>query len=273
MIGTVLVGAEPLADLEAVDLRQHDVEDDEIDLLVGEALQCLLAVARLDDAVAVALERIREELLDRVLVVDEQNGWGFRHRRGRSTGARRPSRRTIAPVVAASDSPGRRGQRGPRDARAPRRERRARRGSLDQPINGRLVAGLVAAAARAAAPARAHDRPAGPVSRLGAAAVVRRAVGDRARDRAGARLPRPRARLGGRGRRRDLGEGQARPLRPRGAATTPGTRRSPGSAASGCTISSPSSPARRPTRSSSSRTATTPGSGRARTTTPPARPR
>ena len=44
----------------------------------------------------------------------------------------------------------------------------------------------------------------------------------------------------------------------------------PGSAASACATSSPSFPARRPTRSSSSRTATTRASGPARTTTPPA---
>ena len=48
---------------------------------LGEAAQRLLAVARLDDAEAVALERVREELLDRVLVVDEEDGGGVGHRR------------------------------------------------------------------------------------------------------------------------------------------------------------------------------------------------
>jgi hypothetical protein len=40
----------------------------------------LLAVARRDDAEAVAFERIRQELLDRVLVVDEQDGRSVRHK-------------------------------------------------------------------------------------------------------------------------------------------------------------------------------------------------
>ena len=51
------LGAQPPADLEAVDSRQHDVEHDEVDLLLAEASQRLLAVTRLDDAVAVPLER------------------------------------------------------------------------------------------------------------------------------------------------------------------------------------------------------------------------
>ena len=68
------LGTKSLADLETVDLRQHDVEHDEVDLLLGEPPQRLLAVARLDDAVPVPLERIREERLNRVLVVDEQDG-------------------------------------------------------------------------------------------------------------------------------------------------------------------------------------------------------
>src|SRR4029079_13150678 len=58
-----------LADLEPVELRQHQVEDDEIDVLALELLERLLAVARLDHAEAVPLERVGEELLDSVLVV------------------------------------------------------------------------------------------------------------------------------------------------------------------------------------------------------------
>ena len=50
-----------------------------------------------------------------------------------------PARRTIAPVVPASDSSGRGGQRAPRGRRQEGRKRRVRRGSVDQPINGRLV--------------------------------------------------------------------------------------------------------------------------------------
>src|SRR6185503_7548282 len=74
------VRAKPAADLEAVDLREHDVEHDEVDRLLGEAPQGLVAVARLDDPVAVALERVREQRLDRILVVDEEDGRGrIRH--------------------------------------------------------------------------------------------------------------------------------------------------------------------------------------------------
>ena len=59
MIGTVLRGAEPLADLEPVELRQHDVEHDEIEVLGREAIERLLAVERGDDAETVAFERVR----------------------------------------------------------------------------------------------------------------------------------------------------------------------------------------------------------------------
>ena len=74
-------GAEALADLQAVEPRQHDVEHDEVDRLLRELAQRLLAVGRLDDRVPVSLQREREHLADRVLVVDEQDrGRGFGHR-------------------------------------------------------------------------------------------------------------------------------------------------------------------------------------------------
>src|SRR2546430_5842359 len=75
-------GPEPLADLEAVELRQHHVEHDQVDVLALEAFECLLAVTRLQHTKAVAFEGIGEELLNRVLVVDEQNGRGIWHRQG-----------------------------------------------------------------------------------------------------------------------------------------------------------------------------------------------
>ena len=83
MIGTLLCGAKALADLEPVDLRQHQVEHDEVDVLLGEAPQRLVAVSGRNDPEPVALERVRQELLDRVLVVDEEDGRGVGHR-GRS---------------------------------------------------------------------------------------------------------------------------------------------------------------------------------------------
>jgi hypothetical protein len=73
------LGAEPLADLEPVELRQHQVEHDEVDVLLREPRQRLLAVARVHDAEALALEREGEQLLHRVLVVDEQDGGGVGH--------------------------------------------------------------------------------------------------------------------------------------------------------------------------------------------------
>ena len=68
--------AQPLADLEPVDPRQHQVEHDEVELLLGEARERLAAVGRLHDLVAVALQREREQRLDRLLVVDQQDAGG-----------------------------------------------------------------------------------------------------------------------------------------------------------------------------------------------------
>ena len=61
---------EPLADLEPVEPRQHHVKHDKVDGLRGETGEGLVPVPRLDDAVSVALERIGQELLDGLLVVD-----------------------------------------------------------------------------------------------------------------------------------------------------------------------------------------------------------
>ena len=216
MIGTVLVARSRLQTSRPSIFGSMMSRTTRSTSLVSKPPQCLLAVARLDDAVPVPLERIREEFLDRVLVVDEQNGGGFRHRRCWLDRGSSPSRRTIAPVVAASDSRGRRGQRAPQNVRAPRR-RTSRPARFARPADQRPARARVdAAPARAAAAARADDRPARPVSRVCAAAVVRRAVGDLARDRALARPSRSRARIGGRRRRRDLVQGEARPLRARG---------------------------------------------------------
>ena len=44
-----------------------------------ELPQRLVAVPRLHDAVAVALEGVGQELLDGFLVVDQENGGGVRH--------------------------------------------------------------------------------------------------------------------------------------------------------------------------------------------------
>ena len=147
-------------------------------------------------------------------------------------GATRPPGRTIAPVVAASDSPSMRGGHpatpggGP-----PHRRSRTRRGAAP---SSRSTARLVRGAALLLVPpllllAFTIARP-GPVPRVAAAAVVRRVVRDGARGRARAGPPRSRPRVVGRRRRGGVGEGEARPLRPRRRSRTPGTRRSRGSA-------------------------------------------
>ena len=67
------LAAQAPAHLESVELRQHHVEDDEVERLGREPLERLLSVARGHDAKPLAFERIREELLDGVLVVDEED--------------------------------------------------------------------------------------------------------------------------------------------------------------------------------------------------------
>ena len=65
--------AQPAADLEPVDPRQHQVEHDEVERLLVEALERLAAVGGLDDVVALLAQRIGEQRLDRLLIVDEQD--------------------------------------------------------------------------------------------------------------------------------------------------------------------------------------------------------
>ena len=73
MIGTDAARAQAAAHLEPVELGQHHVEDDEVEGLLGEAVERLAAVARADDLVAVLAQRIGQQRLDRLLVVHEQD--------------------------------------------------------------------------------------------------------------------------------------------------------------------------------------------------------
>ncbi len=73
MIGTWLRAAQAAADLDPVELRQHDVEDDEVEPLLGEAIERLAAVAGGDHLVSVLAQRIPEQGLNGVLVVDEED--------------------------------------------------------------------------------------------------------------------------------------------------------------------------------------------------------
>ena len=155
----------------------------------------------------------------------------------------------------------RRSASAPRGARPQGRKRRARRGSVDQPINGRLVRAASLLVLGPLLLLALTIGAAGPVSRLDAAALVRRPLGRGARDRAGARLSLPPARLGRRRGSSPVGEGQARPLRPhrrRGQLGREHPRSRPRPAAE---PRHGRARARRTTRSSSSPTATTRASG------------
>ena len=79
MIGTELSERRRLQTSSPSSLREHQIEHDEIDVLLREPRQSLLAVQRVHDPEPVALERIREQLLHGVLVVDEQDGRGVGH--------------------------------------------------------------------------------------------------------------------------------------------------------------------------------------------------
>jgi hypothetical protein len=74
------LGTEPLAHLEPVELGQHQIEHDQVDVLLPEPLQRLLAVTRVHDPESLALERIGEQFLNRVLVVYEEDRRGLTHR-------------------------------------------------------------------------------------------------------------------------------------------------------------------------------------------------
>src|SRR5262249_51636287 len=120
------LGTQTAADLEPVDPRQHHIEHDEVEGLLVEPTQGLLAVARLDNAVAVALQGIGEQRLDRVLVVDEEDGRGILHAYAlRAPGADRLRRPTIARTMEAAR---------PRTVR-----QRPRRGSTARPLDTRLA--------------------------------------------------------------------------------------------------------------------------------------
>ena len=68
------VPLDPLADLQTVHAREHEVEHDEIGLMFEVRFDRLRAVERDDDPVALALESGAHRLRDRRLVVDDQHG-------------------------------------------------------------------------------------------------------------------------------------------------------------------------------------------------------
>src|SRR5665647_3007308 len=103
------------ADLHAVDVGQHEVEDHKVEALAGEGLQRLLAVACRDHLVALFFERKTQQLENGLLVVYEEDaGSGLSHRLSFLSassgvrGAARPRVRKPAPsAVAITSQPGR----------------------------------------------------------------------------------------------------------------------------------------------------------------------
>ena len=66
-------GAKAPADLDPVELREHDVEDDEVEPLLGEAVEGLLPVHGADHLIPLLAERVGEKRLHGLLVVHEQD--------------------------------------------------------------------------------------------------------------------------------------------------------------------------------------------------------
>jgi hypothetical protein len=66
-------GAQPPADFDAVHVRQHHVEHDEVGLELRDGRERLASGARLLDVVALVAERRRDGVDDRRLVVDDED--------------------------------------------------------------------------------------------------------------------------------------------------------------------------------------------------------
>ena len=71
--GRIRMAADLAADLEAVHLRQHQVEDHEVGLVAAVQGERLLAVGRGDHGVALLLEVEPHEVHDVAFVVDDKD--------------------------------------------------------------------------------------------------------------------------------------------------------------------------------------------------------
>jgi hypothetical protein len=69
--------AHPPADLDPVQLGEHQVEHDEVEALFAESAQRLLAVVGRNHLISVSAQRIGEQCLHCPLVVDEQDPCRF----------------------------------------------------------------------------------------------------------------------------------------------------------------------------------------------------
>src|SRR6185437_2316799 len=70
-LGVVL---EPLGDFETGDLRQLDIHEDEVGLVLAREVERFDAVARADRLVAVRLQQVMEELHVELVILDNQDG-------------------------------------------------------------------------------------------------------------------------------------------------------------------------------------------------------
>jgi hypothetical protein len=77
--GDVGPRAQPAADVDAVDVGQAEVEDDDVGRLADDELQRDLAPGRRHDAVAACAQARRERPEDRRFVVDDEDGRGLSH--------------------------------------------------------------------------------------------------------------------------------------------------------------------------------------------------
>jgi hypothetical protein len=85
--GRVAAPADLPADLEAVDLRQHEVEDDQVGVVAGVAIEGFLPVRRGDDREALLLQVEPDEVDDVALIVHHED----RLHRGAGYAAAEPS--------------------------------------------------------------------------------------------------------------------------------------------------------------------------------------
>ena len=132
----------------------------------------LLAVGRLNDAVAVALEREAEHLPHGLVVVDEQNGGGARSLGFSVSSACLSAPACVLAVPASYYSPGWRPQRPPAGAAGGLAAARSRGRSTGGSTAPRSCSSLASAAA-----ARVHDHPADAAREAGASGLLRHQLG------------------------------------------------------------------------------------------------
>ena len=110
--GAALLGPDLGRDLVAVELGQHDVEQDQVGRLGAPQAESLRAIGRDDDVVALLLERVLQESLDVRVVIDDEDlgrhqsstelaGWSMSAGSG-STGDDSPGSPIIGTVSAAT---------------------------------------------------------------------------------------------------------------------------------------------------------------------------